>query len=167
MCYTYRRGNKLMFIVIGARDFSPEITVHLIGTKVPCFDKVPPPQIPILRFAKAIFFNCRSNNTTLHIKAAPAVTPRLLRDVGGLLPKRSSENLGFMGTCVSQKKIFGTRGFKWGGISLSLQRRREFARMRTISFSIGQQTEQDERQISLFSHGSGRSSCLCRRARVF
>ena len=32
-----------MFIVIGARDFSPEITVHLIGTKVPCFDKVPPP----------------------------------------------------------------------------------------------------------------------------
>ena len=41
--------NKLMFIVIGARDFSPEITVHLIGTKVPCFDKVPPPQIPIYR----------------------------------------------------------------------------------------------------------------------
>ena len=39
--------DKLMFIVIGARDFSPEITVHLIGTKVPCFDKVPPPQIPI------------------------------------------------------------------------------------------------------------------------
>ena len=35
--------DKLMFIVIGARDFSPEITVHLIGTKVPCFDKVPPP----------------------------------------------------------------------------------------------------------------------------
>ena len=29
-----------MSIVIGARDFSPEITVHLIGTKVPCFDKV-------------------------------------------------------------------------------------------------------------------------------
>ena len=41
--------DKLMFIVIGARDFSPEITVHLIGTKVPCFDKVPPPQIPIYR----------------------------------------------------------------------------------------------------------------------
>ena len=39
--------NKLMFIVIGAWDFSPEIPVHLIGTKVPCFDKVPPPQIPI------------------------------------------------------------------------------------------------------------------------
>ena len=35
--------NKLMFTVIGARNFSPEITVHLIGTKVPCFDKVPPP----------------------------------------------------------------------------------------------------------------------------
>ena len=34
---------KLMVIVIGARDFSPEITVHLIGTKVPCFDKIPPP----------------------------------------------------------------------------------------------------------------------------
>ena len=32
--------DKLMFIVIGARDFSPEITVHLIGTKVPCFDKL-------------------------------------------------------------------------------------------------------------------------------
>ena len=43
--------NKLMFIVIGARDFSPEITVHLIGTKVPCFDKVPPPKIPICRGA--------------------------------------------------------------------------------------------------------------------
>ena len=42
-----KRPDKLMFIVIGARDFSPEITVHLIGTKVPCFDKVPPPQIPI------------------------------------------------------------------------------------------------------------------------
>ena len=41
--------NKLMFIVIGARDFSSEITVHLIGTKVPCFDKVPPPQTPICR----------------------------------------------------------------------------------------------------------------------
>ena len=40
-----------MFVVIGARDFSPEITVHLIGTKVPCFDKVPPPQIPIPRAA--------------------------------------------------------------------------------------------------------------------
>ena len=29
-----------MFIVIGARDFSPEITVHLIGTKVLCFDRM-------------------------------------------------------------------------------------------------------------------------------
>ena len=32
--------DKLMFIVIGARDFSPEITEHLIGTKVPCFDRM-------------------------------------------------------------------------------------------------------------------------------
>ena len=40
--------DKLMFVVIGARDFSPEITVHLIGTKVPCFDKVPPPQIQFI-----------------------------------------------------------------------------------------------------------------------
>ena len=165
MCYTYRRGNKLMFIVIGARDFSPEITVHLIGTKVPCFDKVPPPQIPILRFDKAIFFNCRSNNTTLHIKSAPAVTPRLLR--GRAFSKALFGKSWIYGHLRLSEKIFGTRGFKWGGISLSLQRRREFARMRTISFSIGQQTEQDERQISLFSHGSGRSSSLCRRARVF
>ena len=29
-----------MLIVIGARDFSPEITVHLIGTEVPCFEIV-------------------------------------------------------------------------------------------------------------------------------
>ena len=46
-----------MFIVIGARDFSPEITVHLIGTKVPCFDKVPPPQIPIYHAEVGLFLN--------------------------------------------------------------------------------------------------------------
>ena len=46
-----------MFVVIGARDFSPEITVHLIGTKVPCFDKVPPPQIPICRDEGGFFQN--------------------------------------------------------------------------------------------------------------
>ena len=34
--------DKLMFVVIGARDFSPEITVHLIGTEVPCFEKFLP-----------------------------------------------------------------------------------------------------------------------------
>ena len=39
-------GNKLMFVVVGARDFSPEITVLPIGTEVPCSDRVPP-QIPI------------------------------------------------------------------------------------------------------------------------
>ena len=38
--------DKLMFVVVGARDFSPEITVLPIGTEVPCFDRVPP-QIPI------------------------------------------------------------------------------------------------------------------------
>ena len=27
---------------IGARDFSPEITVHIIGTEVPCPDRVSP-----------------------------------------------------------------------------------------------------------------------------
>ena len=26
-----------MFVVVGARDFSPEITAHIIGTEVPCF----------------------------------------------------------------------------------------------------------------------------------
>ena len=31
--------DKLMFVVVGARDFSPEITVLPIGTEVPCFDK--------------------------------------------------------------------------------------------------------------------------------
>ena len=35
-----------MFVVVGARDFSPEITVFPIGTEVPCSDRVPP-QIPI------------------------------------------------------------------------------------------------------------------------
>ena len=34
--------DKLMFVVVGARDFSPEITVHIIGTEVPCPDKVHP-----------------------------------------------------------------------------------------------------------------------------
>ena len=38
--------DKLMFVVVGARDFSPEITVLPIGTEVPCSDSVPP-QIPI------------------------------------------------------------------------------------------------------------------------
>jgi len=38
--------DKLMFVVVGARDFSPEITVLPIGTEVPCSDRVPP-QIPI------------------------------------------------------------------------------------------------------------------------
>ena len=31
-----------MFVVVGARDFSPEITVLPIGTEVPCPDRVPP-----------------------------------------------------------------------------------------------------------------------------
>ena len=35
-----------MFVAIGARDFSPEITVLPIGTEVPCSDNAPP-QIPI------------------------------------------------------------------------------------------------------------------------
>ena len=35
-----------MFVVVGARDFSPEITVLPIGTDVPCSDRVTP-QIPI------------------------------------------------------------------------------------------------------------------------
>ena len=35
-----------MFVVVGARDFSPEITVLPIGTEVPCSDRGPP-QIPI------------------------------------------------------------------------------------------------------------------------
>ena len=40
--------NKLIFVVVGARDFSPEITVLPIGTEVPCSDRVPP-QILIYR----------------------------------------------------------------------------------------------------------------------
>ena len=31
--------DKLYFGVVGARDFSPEITVHITGTEVPCFEK--------------------------------------------------------------------------------------------------------------------------------
>ena len=38
--------DKLEFVVVGARDFSPEITVLPIGTEVPCSDRVPP-QIPL------------------------------------------------------------------------------------------------------------------------
>ena len=33
--------NKLMFVVVGARDFSPEITVLPIGTEVPCSEEFP------------------------------------------------------------------------------------------------------------------------------
>ena len=33
--------DKLEFDVVGARDFSPEITVHITGTEVPCFEKFP------------------------------------------------------------------------------------------------------------------------------
>ena len=40
--------DKLMFVVVGARDFSPEITVLPIGTEVPCSDRVSP-QSPIYR----------------------------------------------------------------------------------------------------------------------
>ena len=32
--------DKLEFVVVGARDFSPEITAHIIGTEVPCSDIV-------------------------------------------------------------------------------------------------------------------------------
>ncbi len=40
---------KLMFIVIGARDFSPEITVHLIGTSVFALQAAPRQESPVLR----------------------------------------------------------------------------------------------------------------------
>ena len=30
-----------MFVVVGARDFSPEITMLPIGPEVPCSDRVP------------------------------------------------------------------------------------------------------------------------------
>ena len=40
---------KLMFIVIGARDFSPEITVHLIGTSVFALRATPRQESPVLR----------------------------------------------------------------------------------------------------------------------
>ena len=48
--------DKLMFVVVGARDFSPEITVLPIGTEVPCSDRVPP-QIPICRADRGFFQN--------------------------------------------------------------------------------------------------------------
>ena len=41
--------DKLMFIVIGARDFSPEITVHLIGTSVFALRATPRQESPVLR----------------------------------------------------------------------------------------------------------------------
>jgi len=37
-----------MFVVVGARDFSPEITVLPIGTKVPCSDRVPHCQLNVV-----------------------------------------------------------------------------------------------------------------------
>ena len=40
---------KLMFVVIGARDFSPEITVHLIGTSVFALQAAPRQESPVLR----------------------------------------------------------------------------------------------------------------------
>ena len=46
--------DKLMFVVVGARDFSPEITELPIGTEVPCSDRVLP-QIPIYRALYSIF----------------------------------------------------------------------------------------------------------------
>jgi len=42
-----------MFVVAGARDFSPEITVLPIGTEVPCPDIRPDPQPDIACQAKA------------------------------------------------------------------------------------------------------------------
>ena len=44
-----RSLNKLMLIVIGARDFSPEITVHLIGTSVFALQAAPRQESPVLR----------------------------------------------------------------------------------------------------------------------
>ena len=38
-----------MFVVIGARDFSPEITVHLIGTSVFALRATPRQESPVLR----------------------------------------------------------------------------------------------------------------------
>ena len=48
--------DKLMFVVVGARDFSPEITVLPIGTEVPCSDRVLP-QILIYRVEGGFFQN--------------------------------------------------------------------------------------------------------------
>ncbi len=45
-----------MFVVVGARDFRPEITVLPIGTEVPCSDRVPR-QIPICRAGVGFFQN--------------------------------------------------------------------------------------------------------------
>ena len=41
-----------MFVVFEARDFSPEITVHIIGTEVPCSDRAPRK----LQFSELIYF---------------------------------------------------------------------------------------------------------------
>ena len=53
-----------MFVVVGARDFSPEITVLPIGTEVPCSDRVPP-QIPIY-CAEGGFFQNVADITILY-----------------------------------------------------------------------------------------------------
>ena len=42
--------DKLMFVVVGARDFSSEITVLPIGTEVPCSDRVPPTNSNLVSF---------------------------------------------------------------------------------------------------------------------
>ena len=58
-------SDKLEFGVVGARDFSPEITVHITGTEVPCFGKFP---------AKFQFIAPQNLWDTCGLQYAPEVT---------------------------------------------------------------------------------------------
>ena len=62
-----RSPGELRFIVIGARDFSPEITVHLIGTSVFALQAAPRQESPVLRQSSS------PANGQIEIIAAPAV----------------------------------------------------------------------------------------------
>ncbi len=71
-----------MFVVVGARDFSPEITVLPIGTEVPCSDRVPP-QIPICYPSSTYntsIFNCRVNKDWVILSRAVASAVNCIAD---------------------------------------------------------------------------------------
>ena len=54
--------DKLEFVVVGARDFSPEITAHIIGTEVPCSERFETPPNRHLTDKEEVFQNGVDNS---------------------------------------------------------------------------------------------------------